>query len=368
MDRSVPQFLLRENLQILLRLLSAAGYEIQGPQLKDGAIVYDRLQSVEQLPKGQQDHQSLGRYQVVQTESQRLFHWANGPQALKPLLQPSREVIWQAKRDASGALKFIIPETAVPKIAVLGVKACDIAALKLQDMHYLQGEYVDPGYQARRKGLFLIAVNCSVAAETCFCDSTGDGPVAESGFDIVLTELDEGFLIAGGSKNGDVFIAKLPLNPATREQVIAAQQQNETVKTSQSRQLIPVSVGQLESTRDHPQWQDIADRCLACGNCTMVCPTCFCHHQTDELTMKGDETQHVKEWDSCFGESHGQLAGFQVRSTIKERYQQWMIHKLDSWQEQYGRSGCTGCGRCMSWCPAGIDFVAEANKLRRGDE
>lgn len=363
MEQQVPRFLSRESFSILLEMLKNDGYQIHGPQVRDGAIVYDSLSTVDALPQGYQDSQQPGLYRLVKGDSPRLFHWANGPQALKPLLYPAREVLWQAKRDAEGAMQFIIPETSIPRVAVIGVKACDLAALKLQDKHFLEGEYVDPGYQSRRAGLFLVAVNCSYAADTCFCVSTGDGPSADSGFDLVLTELDEGYLIASGSEKGALVLAALPLVSAQREQLEAATRQTETVEKMQTRQLEPIAVGQLNNQRGHPQWQDIADRCLACGNCTMVCPTCFCHHQNDELVMQGDESQHLREWDSCFGESHGQIAGFQVRDSIKERYQQWMIHKLDSWQEQYGRSGCTGCGRCMSWCPAGIDFVAEANKI-----
>ena len=368
MERQAPRFLPRQNFPLLLEQLVEHGYRLHGPQVRDGTIVYDTFHSVDQLPRGVQDQQQVGSYRLITSSNKRLFHWANGPQALKPLLQPAREVLWQAKRDANGALAFMVPESSIAKVAVIGVKACDMAALALQDQHFLQGEYEDPGYRARREGLFLVAVDCSYAADTCFCASTGDGPSAQTGFDLVLTELETGYLIAAGSDKGLSILPHLPLLDAQPQDLDIAQQQHADVVAMQSRALQPIPVGGLDRQRGHPQWQDIADRCLGCGNCTMVCPTCFCHHQKDELAIKGDESQHVREWDSCFGESHGELTGFQVRKTIKHRYQQWMIHKLDSWQEQYGRSGCTGCGRCMSWCPADIDFVKEANVLGGGSE
>lgn len=363
METGALLFLDRAELSSLFAQLERLGYSIYGPQARDGAIVFDQLQKVDQLPQGWQDIQKPGSYQLEQTESPRYFHWANGPQAIKPLLFSSREVMWQARKQDDGSIEFVIPEHQIEKVAVIGAKACDVAALKLQDQHFLQGEFVDPGYKAKRQGLFIVAVNCSRAASTCFCASTGDGPSCESGFDLCLTELEEGFLIEVGSDYGEKVIQVLNLQTATAAQLQKAEYQKADVIESQGRQLRPIAINQLQSQRSHPQWDDIAERCLACGNCTMVCPTCFCHRHHEEPVLDGKSSEHVREWDSCFGESHGELAGFQVRKTVKQRYQQWMIHKLDTWQEQYERSGCTGCGRCMSWCPAEIDFVKEANTI-----
>lgn len=363
MENRTPVFLAREDLQLLMDALRKEGYSIWGPQVKEGAIIYDRLQSLKLLPQGFRDKQNAGSYQLDRSDSQHLFAWANGPQALKPLLFPAREVLWQARRDTEGKLSFLVPEQSSEKIVVLGVKSCDLAALKLQDQHFLQGEYSDPGYQARRQALFLIGVDCSHPAKTCFCASTGDGPEVSQGYDLVMHELDDGFLLGADSAAGQAILAVLPLQLATAEQLTAAQEDSRQATESQGVSLQPIAVNQLQSKRDSKHWDDIAERCLACGNCTMVCPTCFCHHQTEVPDMSGSGSEHVREWDSCFGESHGQLAGFQVRGSVKQRYQQWMTHKLDSWQTQYDRSGCVGCGRCTTWCPAEIDFVAEANKI-----
>lgn len=364
---SQSAFLMRKDLAELFALLQQQGFRLHGPQIRDGAIVYDDLKSVNQLPQGWQDQQVPGQYRLKRSGSSRQFNWANGPSALKPLLYPAREVMWQAKRGDDGCLQFLVPEQAKDKVAIIGVKACDLAALKLQDQHFLEGEYVDPGYQAKRQGLFLIAVNCNVSAETCFCVSTGDGPEVSQGYDILLTELDDGFIIQSGSDKGVAIVDKLPLHEVTAVMAETAKQQIREAEQQQTRSLNIIAKDDLQSRRDHPQWEDVAERCLACGNCTMVCPTCFCHRQHEEPQLNGKDSEHVREWDSCFGESHGELAGFQVRATVKQRYQQWMVHKLDTWQTQYGRSGCTGCGRCMTWCPAEIDFVAEAN-LITGDE
>ncbi|MFW1678717.1 4Fe-4S dicluster domain-containing protein [Pontibacter sp. JAM-7] len=363
MDTQCAKFLKRQDFQQLLVKLQAAGYRVVGPQVRDEALIYADLTSVNQLPKGWTDYQVPGAYRLQQTGSERLFNWANGPQALKPLLFPAREVLWQARRQADGSVEFLIPDAQVEKVAVLGVKACDLAALRLQDQHFLEGEFVDPGYQARRAGLLLLGVNCSHASETCFCHSTGDGPEVSTGADILLSELDEGFLIQADTPAGQSIMQQLPLQTVSTDQIARSEQQTAQAVQQQVRELPAIKPDQLQSARAHPQWDDVADRCLACGNCTMVCPTCFCHHQTDLLSLSGEHSDRQREWDSCFGESHGHLAGMQVRPDVKTRYQQWMIHKLDVWQNQYGRSGCVGCGRCTSWCPAEIDFVAEVRAL-----
>jgi len=241
------------------------------------------------------------------------------------------------------------------------VQACDLAALALQEAHFTDGIRDEP-FTRRRVNLLLIAVNCSHPASTCFCAATGDGPGAESGYDLVMSELDEGFLIDSGSEAGEAILADLTLEDASEDQQRRATAQLQAANDCQQRRLLDGDLTQkLFANLQHPRWDEVAERCLSCGNCTSVCPTCFCHSETDVPDMDGQRSAHLREWDSCFTEGHSYIHGFVIRSDTRFRYRQWLTHKLGSWQQQYGRSGCVGYGRCINWCPVGIDLTEEAH-------
>jgi len=115
---------------------------------------------------------------------------------------------------------------------------------------------------------------------------------------------------------------------------------------------------------DHPQWDEVAERCLSCTNCTMVCPTCFCSDVQDVSSLTGEENERVRVWDSCFNPDFSHVHGGNLRPNIRARYRQWLTHKLGAWHGQFGMSGCVGCGRCITWCPVGIDLTAEVAAIR----
>lgn len=354
-------FLPLDQLPRLIEALGARGYECLGPAVENGAIQMRPLAGPGGLPRGLQTEQERGRYRVTEDPQNRYFAWANGPQALRPLTFAPRESLWQVGRDDAGKLQFdaVVPEP--PLRAVIGVRACDLAALAIQDAHFLRNGREDAQYASRREHMFLVAVQCAVPADTCFCASTGDGPTPQAGYDLALAELPDGFVAVAGTDRGRDVLDGLALAHATAEQRDAVQQQGEASAAAQKRSLPSRNLREVLMTQlEHPRWEDVASRCLACANCTLVCPTCFCHAEFDEPALTGDGSGHVRVWDSCFVEAHGHLHGFNVRPDVRTRYRQWLTHKLATWHDQFGRSGCVGCGRCIAWCPTGIDITEEA--------
>mgnify|MGYP006413697885 CR=1 FL=1 len=331
-------------------------------------MVYQPIQTLSELPQGLRDQQSAGSYRLTETQNRpqnhRLFDWANGPQGLKPLLFPPQEPLWQADKGERGELTFRPLGVEQSPLAVIGVRGCDLAALSLMDRHFLREGAEDPWYQQRRQQLFLIAVECTTPAQSCFCASTDTGPAIKQDYDLRLHELDEGFLVDAGSAQGALLLQPLALAEATPSMVKQSEDALQRAAAQQQRAVATDDFRAIFAGRETSElWESIAEHCLACGNCTAVCPTCFCHREEDVSGLELQQSSHQRVWDSCFSGHHSQLHGVAVRSGRRERYRQWMSHKLAGWHDQFGESGCVGCGRCITWCPVGIDFVAESARF-----
>jgi formate hydrogenlyase subunit 6/NADH:ubiquinone oxidoreductase subunit I len=362
---SSPQYFAKADLDTLLRELEQRGYAVVGPQLRDQAIVYDRLRESSQLPRGVRDVQQPGRYRLEPTESDQYFEFNVGPHSWKQFLFPPRHTLLTARKEAEG-WRFEANETEPPKYALLGVRACELAAIAVQDRIFLEGPYVDPVYAERRAALCIIAVNCTVAASTCFCTSMDTGPECQSGFDLGLTELPDGFVATAGSGLGNSLLSQLPTRPATNEELGAAADLRQRAADQITKHFPAEGVREdLLGNLDHPHWDDVATRCLSCTNCTMVCPTCFCNTVEEVSDLTGDQVERVRQWDSCFNFDFSYTAGGVVRDDRRSRFRQWLIHKLATWHDQFESSGCVGCGRCITWCPVGIDLTEEVAALRQ---
>ncbi len=360
-------FFKTDQLQHLLDNLQAKGYTCIGPQVRHETIIYDEITSLEQLPQGINEQQQPGSYSLNTTNGLKYFDWANGPQAIKPLLFAPKEKLWSSEQGADGKICFSAVKQEAKKLAIIGARACDIAALKIHDLHFLQQQFVDPYYQARRQDLLIIAVNCARPADTCFCSSTGDGPFVEEGGDIVLTELQHGFLITAQTEQGENILSELVLQESTAEQC-AESERIKAHASKQNRQLPKLDIKtRLFDELDNEAWHEIAEKCLSCGNCTSVCPTCFCHSENEVPELDGKSSSHYREWDSCFGQGHSYIHGIAIRRETSQRYRQWLTHKFSSWYDQYGRSGCVGCGRCITWCPVAIDVTESVAQIVETD-
>ena len=358
----------REDLQEIFDALGNRGYQVIGPTVRDGAIIYGTVARLEDLPVGWTDRQDAGRYRIKQRGDAALFGYAVGPHSWKRFLHPPIERLWQARRDGDGFAILENEETAEP-LAFIGVRACELRAITIQDRVLLAGQYLDKTYKMRREHAFIVAVNCGEARGTCFCVSMDAGPQVKTGFDLALTELiDESrhlFVVEVGSPAGADLVAGLPHRPATEEEITAAErivtrtagQMGRTLETEGLKEL-------LQGNPDHPRWDAVAERCLTCGNCTNVCPTCFCTTIDDTTDLSGATAERVRRWDSCFTLDFSYIHDGSVRNTGRSRYRQWMTHKLAHWIDQFGTSGCVGCGRCITWCPVGIDITEEVAAIR----
>jgi sulfhydrogenase subunit beta (sulfur reductase) len=369
-DWSQPATFDASHLDRLIASLRALGYAVFGPRVGEDGVVIDRIDSAAMLPAGWEDHQERGRYTLTRTESPRLFGITHGAQSWKRLLHPPTVRLWRAERGPSG-VRFIDGEPAPPPMALLGVRPCELKAIHVQDGVLLDPPESDVVYRARREPAFIIVVQCARAGGTCFCASMDTGPRSRAGFDLALTEMvgPEGhwFLAEVGTHRGAEVLMMVPSRPATAREIASAERSVADVSAHMGRHLDTTDLpARLAERYTHPHWGELETRCLACGNCTLVCPTCFCTTVQDDADLSDTTSDRVRHWDTCFSPGFSYIHGGSVRPSTQARYRQWLMHKLSTWHAQFGTSGCVGCGRCITWCPVGIDLTDEARAVADG--
>jgi ferredoxin len=364
------QTLDRDGLDRLITALIERGMLVLGPTLGEGAIVNGEVRSSADLPIGWTDEQDGGSYRLRRRDDEACFGYNLGPRSWKEVRLPPEVRLWEARRGDGGRPVDIGEERPdPPRYAFLGVRSCELHALGILDRVLLGPPHPDERARERAADPFIVAVQCGQASGTCFCVSMSTGPRAEAGFDLALTELLDAaghrFVVESGSDEGAEVLASVGATPAPQEEVAAAhavsdrtaQQMGRSMETDGIREL-------LYRNYEHPRWDEVAERCLSCGNCTMVCPTCFCTSVEDETDLSGQSTERVQRWASCFTVDYSHVHGGSVRRSTRSRYRQWMTHKLATWFDQFDSSGCVGCGRCITWCPVGIDLTEEVAAIR----
>ena len=359
----------KEHLSFLFTTLRDS-HRIIGPKIESGVSVLGEI-DVHDIPEGYEDHQKPGRYRLVKGERTEIFSFSVGPDSFKRFLHPPVSEMFAFKSSKTG-IAMTAPERQGEPLAFIGVRACDLTALKLYDRVFLEGPAKDHLYESLRKDSLVIALDCSYPGDNCFCHATGTGPSVADGFDMALTELDESFLVETGTVAGQRLLDRLPLEEATE-----GDREKRAVRTERCLGMMKKSIraddlpGLIYRSLDHPRWMDIAERDLECGNCTQVCPTCFCNSRYDLVRLAGISPRsrevfgtRVRKWDSCFSRNFARVHGGNFRPSRPARYRHWMAHKLAYTVEQFGLPGCVGCGRCITWGPAGIDITEEMEALR----
>lgn len=357
-------------LDALIRRLRELGFETKGPVVRDGAIMPGPISGVSDLPVGVADEQGPGRYRLSAAPHSRFFDWAVGPGSWKAEFFPAVQELWRANVDEA-SVALIEPILDAPPLAIVGMRPCEVASLAVLDRILMEGSYRDPRYGQRREGTFVAVVECASPAATCFCASMAGGPSIEAGFDLALTELDDErghrFVVRAGTDSGADVLSSIDHGSASTEDFNAREQVLIAARARMGRELDTEGLAALLARNiDHPQWAQVGDRCLSCANCTLVCPTCFCSDVRDTSELDGTIVRR-RAWSSCFDLEHSYLHGGAVRKSTPSRYRQWMTHKLSTWWDQFDTTGCVGCGRCIAWCPVGIDITEEAAAIAQSD-
>jgi sulfhydrogenase subunit beta (sulfur reductase) len=357
----------------LLDLLHQQHYTVIGPTVRDNAVVYDEIATANDLPAGVSDEQEAGTYRLRTRTDKAYFGYNMGPHSWKKFLFPSALKLFASLRTKDGVVFAESDRQGTngeaKRFAFIGVRSCELQAILVQDKVFTGSSFTDPHYRALREKTLIVAVDCAQAAPTCFCTSMGTGPKVAAAYDLCLTEVvgenTHYFVVRVGSKKGTDLMTALPHREPTKAQLTEAGAIVDRTAASMKRTVPLADVKMLlQQNLDDPRWDVVADRCLSCANCSMVCPTCFCHTVEDTTDLTGARAERWRKWDSCFTIEFSYIHGGSIRTTPRARYRQWLTHKFAHWFDQFGTAGCVGCGRCITWCPVGIDVTEEIRAIK----
>ena len=305
-------------------------------------------------------------FKVLEKGEEPLTVYANTKNAPKNVFFPRTEVMMRYTRTTKGV--ELKSEDVDARDAVLfGVRPCDARSFALLDMLFDQEKYKDPYYIEKRAKTAVVTLACSHPPYTsCFCTSVGGHPVDKTGSDVLLTDLGDQYLAEFLTAKGENLVkyfgdAKADGAAEQKKEAIVAQAGGEIKSKIPAKEIKPI----LDVNFEHPFWNTIYQKCLACGTCTYLCPTCHCFDISDE--MKYDDGRRLRNWDSCmFALFTKETSGHNPRQSQKERWRQRTMHKFKYYVDNFDAIACVGCGRCVMYCPVNIDIrkiVEDISKL-----
>lgn len=318
------------------------GYRVSGD-----TVGFDSVESLESLPLSLEDVQAPGVYRLSRSSSGFFRHSHASPKYWLHL--PIQEVFSVLEDYTVNVVRYDTRSA-----ALFGIKPCDLASIEVLDRILKD----DDSYWSRRSKIELIVVEeCTVPGATCFCGSIGTGPFASAGFDIAYARLNNGIIFKYGSEKGLKILERLKLAEASKDDV--TEYERAIARARELTRYLPppseVSKSLERSIGDISFWKEVSSRCVGCTNCNMVCPTCFCSEFVDQIEPSG-RAKRVRQWFGCLSYTYGQVAGIHYRPELYMRYRHFVLHKFLFYPKQVGLVGCVGCGRCITWCPMGIDL------------
>ena len=240
-----------------------------------------------------------------------------------------------------------------PKL-IFGMHACDTRAMTLLDTVFDAKDYQDPFWKARREATAIITLGCDEPCKTCFCTTVEGSPFNRQGADIIMTNIGEAFHLEALTPKGEKLCKGLPLATKAEDRKVAKLQEQTTISMPKAFETEGLKAA-LDANFDSNYWEEVQRSCLGCGVCTFLCPTCFCFDIADEAAR----SKRYRNWDTCmFSVYSKEASGHNPRPSRKERTRQRLMHKYSYWVDQIGKIGCTGCGRCVRYCPVGLDIRA----------